>query len=85
MGGGFEVATRRRFGGGVRAATRLKFSDSLSSLQSEYGNIFGIAQIHWLQLLNGILNTSNSYPLWSYYFVQVWLFEGLLSGPSLLF
>ena len=37
-------------GGGVRAATRLKFSDSLSSLQSEYGNMFGIVQILWLQL-----------------------------------
>ena len=25
------------------------------------------------------------YMLWSYYLVQVWLFEGLLSGPSLCF
>ena len=46
--------------------------DSISALQ------------HMYMLIHTYIQCAYRYMLWSYYLVQVWPFEGLLSGPSLL-
>ena len=85
VGGGLEVAARRRFGGGQscnKAEIQCSFFPPIRIRKHFWNCANSLASTF---LLNGILNTSTSCLLWSYYLVQVRPFEGILSGPSLLF